>query len=122
MSDDDTPQVMAFDEMIDINEVLQALDRDLERRLDIARRLEPILRDIVRYYGVPPDNWHSFGIIFRFDNQDSGKVGLEVGGMALRASGTRGRHPDAAATAHVEAHVPATSGGAPPGSEPGEDG
>lgn len=90
-----------FEETIDIDVVLQALDRDLERRLSLARRLEPILRDVVTYYGVPSDNWHSFGVVFRLDAEESGQMGLEIGGMGLRASGTRERAAGAPATVHV---------------------
>lgn len=107
---DDTPETVPFDDMIDIEEVLRALDRDLERRMSIARRLEPILRDVIRHYGVPADNWHSFGVVFRFDGEESGAAGLEIGGMALRASGTRERQPGAGETTHVETHRPAHGG------------
>lgn len=103
-SDNDVPHTVGLDDMIDIEEVLRELDRDLGRRMSIARRLEPILRDIVSHYGVPPDNWHSFGIVFRFDGQESGTAGLEVGGMALRVAGTRERHPGAGATTSVLSH------------------
>ncbi|MGV6873343.1 hypothetical protein ACUSIJ_11720 [Pseudochelatococcus sp. B33] len=107
-SDDDPGGIPLFDETIDIERVLQALDHDLERRLSIARRLEPILRDIVAYYGVPPDNWHSFGVVFRFDAGDSGETGMEIGGMGLRASGARERAPGAPATVHVGPKRPDT--------------
>lgn len=100
-SDNDPASGSLFEDTIDIDRVLQALDHDLERRLSIARRLEPIMRDVVAYYGVPSDNWHSFGVVFRFDATDSGETGMEIGGMGLRASGNRERAPGAPATVHV---------------------
>lgn len=106
MSEDGLTGGSALDETIDIELMLQALDRDLERRLSIAQRLEPILRDVVAYYGVPSDNWHSFGVVFRFDAADSGQTGMEIGGMGLRASGTRERAEGAPDTVHIESKRP----------------
>ncbi|MBB3808560.1 hypothetical protein [Pseudochelatococcus contaminans] len=100
-SDHDPSSGSLFDDTIDIDQMLQALDRDLERRLSIARRLEPILRDIVTYYGVPSENWHSFGVVFRFDTNAIGETSMEVGGMGLRASGTRERSAGAPATVNI---------------------
>ncbi len=104
-SDDDPASGSVFEETIDMDRVLQALDNDLERRLSLARRLEPILRDVVAYYGVPSENWHSFGVVFRLDATDSETgmklEGMEIGGMGLRASGTRERAQGAPATTHV---------------------
>lgn len=74
-----------IEETIDIEAALRALDEDLEHRQDIARRLEPVLRDIMRHYGVPGGSWHTFGIVFRMDSTESGQSGIEVAGMALRA-------------------------------------
>ncbi|MFT0892366.1 hypothetical protein [Pseudochelatococcus sp. G4_1912] len=101
MTGSDTSGPPIPDDVIDIDAVLHALDRDLERRLSIAQRLEPILRDIVAYYGVPTDNWHSFGLIFQLGNKDTSQTGLQVGGMALRASGSNELHRMA-----TSAHAP----------------